>query len=75
MTMTDPCAEAKNKSSIQVADSEKASADAYMSTSKLEFGPKERLVKTAYPKNPLPDFIHFGADMEHPSMYNGYHAR
>jgi len=75
LRMQDNGLKAKNKSSIQFADSEKASADAYLTTSSLEFGPKERLVKTPYPKNPLPDFINFGKDMEHPSMYNGYHAR
>ncbi|KAG8468255.1 hypothetical protein KFE25_013338 [Diacronema lutheri] len=66
---------AKNKSSIALADEQIASATSYATTSALEFGPKERLVKTPYPKNPLPDFVHFGADSGHPSMYNGYHAR
>jgi len=65
---------AKNKSSIMMADSEKVTAHLYRTTSSLEFGEKDRLVKTAYPKNPLPDFVHFGSDLEHPSLYNGYQA-
>lgn len=68
-------AEAKNKSSIALADEQIPAATSYQTTSALEFGPKELLVKTPYPKNPLPDFIHFGADSSHPSMYNGYHAQ
>ncbi|KAJ1638375.1 hypothetical protein T492DRAFT_945261 [Pavlovales sp. CCMP2436] len=53
---------------------EKVTAHLYRTTSSLEFGEKDRLVKTAYPKNPLPDFVHFGSDLEHPSLYNGYQA-
>jgi hypothetical protein len=68
-------AEAKNKSSLAMADKKAVDPAMYLSTSSREFGPKERLAKTPYPKNPLPDFIHFGADLMHPSLYNGYQAR
>jgi len=75
LRMQDTGLKAKNKSSLQMADAQKMAPEEYRTMSELEFGPKDRLLKTPYPKNPLPDFIHFDRDMAHPSMYNGYHAR